>query len=166
MNQGKKKKWPKKNLGEFIGFLEDNFGDSRGIYIKAIADKLDTTPQNISALFIKDDMKLSKIEKWTNMLGFELTLYFPEKDIVLHPSPFVKPEKYPGAGNLTGLIKYIGDSNISVHYMAQRIGCAPQTINKAFVNGDIFISTLYKMTNNLKINIIWEFNSSLKFRQN
>lgn len=103
-------------------------------------------------------MKLSKAEKIAQALGYKLRLYFPVRTrIGLDFS--VRKEDYPQAGNLTGLAKYLYDSNISIDRMCKRLGRAHSVLKNAFANGDIALSTLMNVIDNLGIDIIWKFES-------
>lgn len=153
------KNWPRKNLGELIGFIEQQYPD--GFSLEMLAERMNTSVQNVSRIFVRDDMKLSKAEEITNIFGYKLVLFFPERErIGLDYSPYRKKE-YPNAKNLTGLVKYINDSNISINYMSQRINKANIVLMNAFNRGDIFISTLYDITHNLNIEFMWEFRKTI-----
>jgi hypothetical protein len=155
MGKSYNKHWPKKNLGEIVNFIEKQF--PQGLYISVIAKKLDKTPQYISGLFNKDDMKLSKAEEIADIFGYRLRLYFPVKE---YPWGMQAPEPkrpFPNAGNLTGLVRYLSDSNITVNNMSKRIGKSNSVLTDAFNKGDILISTLYLIINNLDIEVIWIF---------
>ncbi len=149
------KNWPRKNLGELANFLDRQY--PQGIVLKDMAARTATTVQNLSQMFVRDDMKLSRAEGIVRAYGCRLMLYFPEKArLGLDYSPKVL-RPFPNAGNLAGLARYIADSNISINHMSQRIGRANSVLTTAFTRGDIFISTMYSILANLGIDVIWSF---------
>jgi len=148
------KNWPRKNLGEMVNFLEKIYPD--GFSLAEVAEKTDMRTQDVSRMFVHDDMKLSKAEKIATDYGFRLHLFFPEwEGVGLDYS--IRHKDYPNAGNLSGLAKYIYDRKISINYMSQRIGRANNVLTNAFAKGDIFISTLYDIIKNLNIEVVWSF---------
>lgn len=150
-----KKSWPGKTLGELLNFLNERHPE--GIYIKEVAARLGTTCQNISWMFSKDDMKLSKAEEIANRYGYTLRLYFPLRTymngITVPPARRV----FPNAGNLSGLVQYIYDSNYSINFVALQMNCSPSLLARAFNTGDVLLSTMYRITDQLGINVIWSF---------
>lgn len=147
------KKWPKKNLGELIAFIEGEFPE--GIKLETISEKTGLAKQYISFMFKNDKMSLKMAERITSSLGHELKLYFPElHDMPKHPEVM---REYPNAGNLSGLVNYLSQRNISIHHMSGRIGKSDSVIKLAFEKGDIQLNTLYEITENLNIEFIWEF---------
>lgn len=158
------KNWPRKNLGELVNFLDKQYPD--GFSLAELSEKTHMTNQNISQMFRRDDMKLSRAEKIASDYGYRLRLFFPEKEIMgLDYSH--KKRDFPNAGNLSGLVKYIADSNISINFMSQRIGRANIVLTNAFAKGDIFISTLYEIIKNLNIEVIWSFETpEMEYNQN
>ena len=151
------KKWPAKHLGEMIHFLESQHKD--GLNIMNIAEKTGLTPQYVSALFHKDDMKLSRAEKFANDYGYTLKLYFPQKEFKFGPILIsqTKRKEYPNAGNLSGLAKYLADSNITIHRFCKENNMSNSILSTAFKNGDIFVSTLYIIVEALGIDFVWSF---------
>lgn len=149
------KHWPRKNLGEFLNFLDRLYPN--GYTLQEISDKTGQSKQYLSNLFTRDDARLSKLEKYAERLGYQLMLYFPQKTRLLadlHDSP---RKDYPNAGNLTGLVRYLQDSNISVNHMSVRLGRSFSLVMNAFRSGDINVSTLYDILKNLNIDVMWKF---------
>lgn len=150
-----KKKWPRKILGELINFLEEMTPE--GISLLAISGRTGASPSSISNAFVRDDMKLSKAEEIASRYGYALKLFFPVRR---HEDGYVpaKPKKeYPDAGNLTGLIKYIQDSEYSITFVAERNDISPNVLNRAFKSGDISLNTLYRVLDSLNLCVIWRF---------
>ena len=151
----KRKKWPRKVLGELANFLEQFYPN--GLSLTGVAKDLGTTPQAISNMFRRDDMKLSKAEEIANIYGYQLKLYYPVRifnDGYTPPSPV---KLYPNAGNLTGLVKYIQDSEWSVTFVAEQNGLSTSTLTTAFTRGDIQLSTLYQVLDCLGMWVSWKF---------
>lgn len=149
------KKWPRKNLGELIDFLEKV--NPEGISLHTLAEKFSVTRASISNMFNKDEMKLSKAEEIARLYGHSLTLFFPQR---VHKDGFVPPppkREFPNAGNLTGLVKYIQDSDYSIAWVAEVNGFSPNVLTRAFENGDISIRTLKRINDNLGLCVIWKF---------
>ncbi len=148
------KNWPRKNLGEVVNFLDRQYPE--GYSLKQLSEKLGMTCQNISQMFIRDDMKLSRAEAIAQAYGYRLKLYFPVRErIGLDYS--VRKVEYVNAGNLSGLAKYIYDSNISLTNMSQRTGRSYNVFFNAFSTGNISIATMYQIIKNLKIDVVWSF---------
>lgn len=150
-----KKKWPSKNLGELVNFLYDRHPE--GIRIKELAERLDTTPQNISWMFTRDDMKLSKAEAIAGAYGYALHLYFPLKEVLGMTASSAQRRSFPNAGNLSGMVQYIYDSNYSINFVSIQMGKSPELLTRAFNSGDMQISTMYRVIDTLGIYVIWEF---------
>lgn len=153
-----KKKWPAKNLGELIHFLETQH--SEGLSIKSISKKTGMTQQNISYLFNKDDMKLSKAESVVQAYGCTLKLFFPQRIWKFQITGLTrnKPRReFPNAKNLSGLVKYMNDSNKTINSMCKDMGINNSVLTSAFNNGDIYISTLYDVAEHLGIEFVWSF---------
>lgn len=149
------KKWPRKNLGEVIDFLERV--NPEGVSLQTLADKFGVTRGSISNMFSKDDMKLSKAESIANGYGYELKLFFPRR---IHKDGFVPPEpkrEFPNAANLSGLVKYIHDSDYSFSWVGEVNGISANVLTRAFEKGDISIRTLKKIIDNLGLCVIWSF---------
>lgn len=149
------KHWPRKNLGEFLNFLDRLYPG--GYSLQDLSDATGMTVPNLSQMFIRDDAKLSKMEELAGKFGYSLTLYYPQKTRFLAEMHSVPEKHYPNAGNLAGLAKYIQDSNISINHMSIRVGRAFCLISNAFKKGDIKLSALYEILKNLNINVIWTF---------
>ena len=151
----KRKKWPRKVLGELANFLERFYPN--GLSLTGIANDLGMTPQAISNMFRRDDMKLSKAEEIASVYGYRLQLFYPVrvyKDDYVPPAPV---RLYPDAGNLTGLVKYIQDSGYSITFVAEHNGMSTSTLTTAFKNGDIQLSTLYRILDCLGLWVSWNF---------
>lgn len=152
------KHWPRKNLGELLTFLEGQHPD--GMAINDIAQKLGVTQQSVSGMFMKDDIKLSRAESIAEAYGYQLKLFFPKRENILGLTPppsLLKEKDFPNIGNLAGLYRYLLDSNITLNSISTRIGMSFGVIQRAFSKGDIFISTLYEIAKELKIEVYWTF---------
>ena len=152
----KRKKWPGKNLEELIDFLEGIYPN--GIAIEQVAERIGTTPQAVSNIFRRDDMKLSRAEDFARAYGYELKLFYPVNTNPEEITPESPVETYPNARNLNGLVKYINESKYTVASVAQRTGVHSTTITSAFRKGDIKISLLYEVLDALGIYVFWRFN--------
>ncbi len=151
------RRWKKENLYELFRFLENIYGGE--IDLHDFSSRTGISYANASSIFLKDDMKLSRVESIARAYGYELKLFFPVIGFSLN-SNWNKSqiaEKYPNAGNLTGLIQYMSDRNITMNYMSQRIHHSISVLKRSALSGDIFLSILYEIINNLKINVIWDF---------
>lgn len=151
----KRKKWPRKNLGELLNFLETFYPD--GISLEELAKDIKTTKGSISNMFRRDDMKLSKAEKICDMYGYKLSLFFPVRRWEDGYVPRPPSKAYPNAGNLGGLVKYIQDSEYSMTFVAEKNNMSVTTLTSAFSTGDILLSTLNSVVDTLGICIIWNF---------
>lgn len=149
------KRWPRKNLGEFLNFLDRIYPE--GYSLQDLSEATGMTQQNLSQMFTRDDAKLSKIEYLAGKYGYVLTLYYPQKTRLLESLHTRKECTYVNAGNLAGLQKYIQDSNITINHMSDRVGRNFCVIANAFKKGDIKLSALYEILKNLNINVIWNF---------
>jgi len=152
-----KKKWPRKNLGELVNFLErEENGD---ISLETIARRLGVTKGSISNVFCHDDMKLSRAEEIAAMYGYRLVLYYPVQYYGYEDGmvPCEMKKSFPNARNLTGLINYIQQSDFTIAYTARLAGLAPNILYRAFNSGDIMISTLNRCTDALNIITMWKF---------
>lgn len=155
-----KKHWPRKNLGNLLNFLERIYPDGLSIY--TLAKDFEMSPQAVSNLFLRDDMKLSKAEEIARLYGHTLHLYYPKRSFNADYQPRFKTKDYPNAGNLSGLIKYINDSEYSLAFVAERISLYPGILNRAFENGDILLSVLNNTADALGIHIFWDFTKENK----
>ena len=150
-----KKKWPGKNLGHLIHFLEDRY--PQGLSIYTMSKDFQITPQAVSNLFVNDDMKLSKAEWIARLYGYELRLFYPKRTYSFEHEPIKPKRSFPNAGNLAGLVQYIFDSNVSPSHVAQKINLYSGALNRAFEKGDIMLSTLNATTDALGIHVFWQF---------
>ena len=149
-----KNQWPRRNLSEIIRFLESV--NPQKMTLKIISEKIGTTEQNLSNIFIKDDMKLSRAMKIAEVYGYELTLLFPKwKDYGI--PPLHKKNEYPNAGQLKGLIEYTYNANCTIHKIAKMTGIDDNCIRQAFQTGDIRLSFLYRIMAELNIDAKWNF---------
>ena len=153
MGNARKKFWPRVILNELISFIEEQheFVPS----LEKISQKTGLTESCISAMFMRDDMKLSKAEYIVRCYGYELKLFFPIRDYPYEWEAHVSRREFPNSGNLSGLVKYLYDSNISLNYMSKRVGRSYLTLVKAFSTGNISLAYLYEITQNLNINVLW-----------
>ena len=154
-NISKKKKWPRQNLGELVSFLEMQYPE--GLTIEAIAQRLGVTPQGVSNLFRKDDMKLSRAEEIAKIYGYKLVIYYPVRVYNDGYVPCTPIHSYPNAKNLSGLVKYIQDSEYYVSFVAEKSGMNPITLLNAFKKGDIQLSRLNAVLDTLGIWAKWTF---------
>lgn len=153
-----KKKWPCKHLGELIHFLESQH--TEGLSIKAISEKTGLKIQYISSLFKNDDMKLSRAESIVESYGYSLKLFFPQKEWIFGGPLDINPKskrKFPNAGNLGGLVKYINDSNKTINSLSKDMMISNNVLTSAFNNGDIFLSKLFMVIKTLDIEVFWSF---------
>lgn len=151
----KKKKWPRKNLGELLNFLEEQHPEGLSLY--ALAERMKMERGGVSNMFRKDDMKLSKAEEIARRYGYELRLFFPIRRYDDGYIPQPPKIQYNNAGNLSGLVKYIQDSEYSVSFVAEKTGVAPIVLHHAFKTGNIKISTLNALLDHLGLCVIWKF---------
>lgn len=151
----RKKKWPRQNLAELANFLEGFYPE--GIALEDVARRLHTSPQSISNMFRRDDMKLSKAEQIAAAYGHTLKLYYPVRTYEDGYIPIKPTHTYPTAGNLTGLVKYILDSEYYFVFVAEKRDIHPTTLSKAFKKGDILISRLNQLLDTLGIYTEWKF---------
>lgn len=150
------KRWPRKNLGELLNFIEERHGTDQ-LSLQELSEDLEMTRGGASSAFRKDDMKLSKVQQIARKYGYRLDLYFPVRT---YSDGYVAPKprrQYPNAGVLTGLVKYIQDSGYSIQFVAEKMNVSPQCIHRAFNNGDISISLLNDFVDALGICVIWKF---------
>lgn len=150
-----RKRWPRKNLGELLNFLEEQHPD--GVSIQAVSQKMDTCTGNISRMFHNDDMKLSMAEHIADVYGYRLNLFFPVRSLTDGYEPAAPRRTYDNAGNLSGLIQYIQDSEYSIPFVAEQTHVSVGTVRNAFIKGDIKISTLNSILDALAIQSIWKF---------
>lgn len=151
----KRKTWPRKNLGEVCNFLDKVYPG--GYSLQDLARDFDTSPQAVSNWFRRDDMTLAHAEEIGRIYGYGLTLYFPTRNFNDGYIPGEPTRKFNNAGNLTGLIKYIQDSEWSIAFVAEQTGVANQTLTRAFEKGNIRLSTLNKIVDGLGLVIQWEY---------
>ena len=150
-----RKRWPAKNLGELLNFLEDLHPD--GLSLKELSEELGITVQAISNIFIRDDLKLSKAEDIVRSYGYELRLFFPVKTYPVGIEPPQNERSFENAGNIAGLAKYIYDSNWTINSVSRSMDIYPTVLTNAFTKGDILLSSLYKITDSLGICFFWKF---------
>lgn len=153
MTKVHKKAWPGKVLGEVISFIEREHGCIPSL--ETIAEKTGLSTAVISAMFMRDDMKLSRAEYIASCYGYELKLFFPIKEYPLGWEVHAAKRNFPNAGNLSGLARYLHDSNITVFNMSKRIGRNIMMLTNALTKGDIFLSNLEQITENLNIKVLW-----------
>ena len=151
----KKKKWPRKNLGELLNFLEEQHPD--GISLNDLAEKMDMERGGVSNMFRKDDARLSKVEQIARQYGYELKLFFPVRHLEEGYIPRPPRIHYENSGNLAGLAKYMQDSEFSFPLIADGIGVSPGVLHRAFRSGDIKLSTFNALIDMLGICVIWKF---------
>lgn len=149
-----KNHWPRRNLSEIIRFLE-NVTEGK-MTLKSLSEKMGTTEQNISNMFLRDDMRLSRAMKIAKLYGYRLTILFPKwKDYGI--PPLTKKQEYPNAGQLQGLIDYTYNANWTKHKLSQFTKLSYDCINQAFATGDIKLSYLYRIMAELNIDAKWVF---------
>ena len=153
MATSNKKSWPRIVLNELITFIEQQHGYLPSL--KEISEKTGLSVNNVSAMFIKDDMKLSRAEEIIRAYGYELKLFFPLKEYPHDWGKHSTRREFDNSGNLTGLVQYLKDSNITINHLRMRIGCHHSVIDQAFNSGNISLSYLYKIVENLNINVLW-----------
>lgn len=150
-----RKRWPRKNLGELLNFLEGLH--PQGLSLNELSGELGLTVGALSNLFMRDDLKLSRAEYIVSAYGYRLRLFFPVKTYPEGITPPVYTRKFDKAGNITGLAKYIYDSNWTINSVSKEIGIWPSILTNAFNKGDILLSNLYRITDALGIYFIWEY---------
>ena len=69
-------KWPRKNLGPLISFIEEQQGTNR-LDMQDLADRMNVGYRNVSHILIKDDLQLKKVEEIVRLYGKELHLNYP-----------------------------------------------------------------------------------------
>ena len=152
-----RKHWPRKNLGDLVNFLEEQYPE--GLSLAALAEEFQVTKGSISNMFNKDDMKLSKAEAIARHYGYELKLFFPLKR---YPEEYMPPvrikETFPNAGNLMGMYIYIRDCGMRLVDAARRCDLTKKVLQEALTKGDIQISVLNKFLDGFEICAIWKFN--------
>lgn len=151
----KRKRWPRRVLGELANFLEQFYPE--GLSLADMAKDLGTTPQAVSNMFRRDDMKLSKAEEIVRKYGFRLILYYPTREFGDGYQPPKPYRTYPNAGNLSGLVKYIQDSEWPISFVAERSNLSTTVLTMAFSRGDIQLSTLYDVLDNINIYVNWKY---------
>lgn len=151
----KKKRWPRKTLGELLNFMEQFYPE--GISLAKLSGDLKVSPQAVSNMFRRDDMRLSKACEIVSSYGYELHLYFPIKRLESGYTPVPPSRQFPNAGNLSGLVKYIQDSEYPISFVAEQANIAASTVARAFDYGDIQLSTLYRIVDALSIYVNWQF---------
>lgn len=148
--------WPQNNLVEVISFLNRQHPD--GIRATYVSERLGVTPQAVSSILKSDDASLAWLERMAKAYGYVLCLRFPTRTykaaIVSTP---VNLSKYPSARNLSGLVEYSRDANLTINALAKKTGLGNRIIKRAFEKGDIKISNLKRITKALGINIDWEW---------
>ena len=154
-NRAYNKRWPRKNLGELVNFLEERHPE--GLSLQAVADRLGVQRGAVSNMFRRDDMHLSGAAAIARKYGYELTILFPERDLGIGYVPTPPRIRYNEAGMLTGLVKYIQDSEYSISFVAERMHVTANTVHRAFRTGDIMISMLNTMLDALGICALWKF---------
>lgn len=150
-----KPKWPRKNLGEVVNFLEDRHPD--GLSLKAVADTIGAKPESVSNTFRRDDMRLSRAERLAECYGYRLVISYPVRRLDEGYEPAAPRKTYDNAGNLAGLVKYINDSEYGIPFVAEKAGITANTVRHAFTTGDTMISTLNRMLDALGIFAMWKF---------
>ena len=141
------------NLSEILAFLHSLHPE--GLAPGVIAQETGLSSHSLSAAFIKDNMHLSRAEYIAKCYGYKLFLVFPKRKLVNGMAPPPRKREFPNAGNLSGLVDYILDSNYSVAYVAGRVGCGRGLLERAFASGDIMISSLKQITEGLGIEVQW-----------
>lgn len=151
----KKTNWPRKNLGELLGFIDRQYPDGYGL--ADIESVTGICRQHLSQMMQRDNMKLSMAAKIVSAYGCSLSLFFPVRERCGLDYSTYREQRFDGAGLLAGLAKYIYDSRRSVHSVCSGIGISSGVLLRAFRSGDISIATLYAVTGYLHIEMLWHF---------
>lgn len=154
-NKGRKKSWDTRDLIHLRHVLENYYEGE--IPLSNLSKLTGRTVQDLSNKFRADDMKLSCAEEIAHAIGYELKLLFPQKTYL--PGITTPKPKYnfKEKNQLTGLVQYFNDSNLTVHCISQRTGLNTNGLMKAIRKGDIHIKDLNRILRELNIDIIWEF---------
>lgn len=153
MASNRKKIWPRIILNELVSFIEEQHGGIPSL--EEISKITGLSARNISAMFLRDDMKLRRAEEIVQAYGYELKLFFPLKEYPYDWGTYVSRRQFTNSGNLTGLVKYLHDSNITLNHMSKRIDCSHTVLENAFDTGNILLSNLSKISENLNIKVLW-----------
>ncbi len=145
--------WPAKNLGEVIAFLSRQHPD--GITIRAVSERMNITPQAVSARLKSDDASLSWVENLAQKYGYVLIFrwYVSECAGLNHiENP---ADKFPHARNLLGIAQYAVSYNMSINALASKLSMNYRVVERALKTGDIKISTLTAVIKKLNIRVEW-----------
>lgn len=157
---GRRKTWETKNLGPLRDILENHYGGE--IPLPDLAIHTGRSVQDLSNKFRADDMKISCAEEIAYSLGYKLTLLFPQKTY-LPGMELPKPRYNFNTNNrLNGLVKYMNDSNVTIHSIAKRTGLNANGLSIALQKGDMHIKDLNRILREMNIDVIWDFHPAEK----
>lgn len=142
-------------INEVISFIEERNG---GHFSEIeVARVLNVTPQAISQMKVKDNMRLSKAEHIAECYGYRLVLAWPNWSEKSGIEPLERKKVHDGAGNLSGLEQYILDSNRTIGSAAQMANIGRGILYRAFSTGDIMLRDLTVLSESLGIEAKWEW---------
>lgn len=113
---------------------------------KAIADRLGVTPQAVSAMLRRGDLKLSKAEQIVSAYGFHLVIEWPGN----------RPED-SDASNFDRFNKYILSTGMSVSAIAFYTGVSSGVLYHSFRKGDVSLGTMYAIADYLQVEMKWNY---------
>lgn len=133
-----------KPLEELVEFLSQQHGD--GLCQKAIADRLGVTPQAVSAMLRRGDLKLSKAEQIVSTYGFHLVIAWPGN----------QPEDR-AICNFARFHKYIVSTGMSVSAIALYSGISSGVLYHSLRKGDVSLGTMYAIAEYFKVELTWRY---------
>lgn len=134
-----------------MGFLWKLILES-GVSKASICEKLGMSYQNLYAMFVRDDLKLSLVKEIINILGYDFVLFYykegksTEKLVTDFETTVnsIIPETMSVA-RLTFLHVAMKVYNLSRKDVTDAIGVAPGQLSRIFAADDIFMSYLFRI---------------------
>lgn len=153
---------PRDDLLKVRTFIAHEQGrDGQKIDMTAMSKTTGLPYKGISRMFRVGDMRLSRAEAIGRAYGAHLRLLFParpEMDWIeerIRTSPITESDRK--SGNLMGLKKYMEAMKITVNRASIRMGRSRKMLRQAFDTGDIKISNLGDICEELGISCIWQW---------